>query len=207
MGFLRFLTAHVAAAVIGSFGVLAAVIGYWQEAAQLWQDGIKAWQLQAGGFALFVIAVLIILYRWHKEHVAPGPTAQLPQSDQSKLTRIFGAHFKNETVDLDGCQFVNCVFENVTLRYNGMNFELENCIISPSSAVSSNTLSLSRLISLIATLTLADKAPADSRDQTRHFATVVIPENHPSLVRMDSLNPTARPAPQSPQGTGSKKQP
>ncbi|PYX01307.1 MAG: hypothetical protein DMG89_01830 [Acidobacteria bacterium] len=46
------------------------------------------------------------------------PTDCLHWHDQ-QLQVIYGKHFKNEVVDLDGNKFDHCEFENVTFRFNG----------------------------------------------------------------------------------------
>jgi hypothetical protein len=44
------------------------------------------------------------------------------------LTRVFRQNFKNETVHLDGMDYVECSFENVQFRYDGRRIgRLTNC--------------------------------------------------------------------------------
>jgi len=40
------------------------------------------------------------------------------------LKKIIGKHYKNESVCLDGIEFINCKFDDCTLEYGGGNFEI-----------------------------------------------------------------------------------
>jgi hypothetical protein len=52
-----------------------------------------------------------------------------PTTDWDKpLTSVFRQNFKNETVELDGKNFVECTFENVTFLYQGTRpLQMMNC--------------------------------------------------------------------------------
>jgi hypothetical protein len=54
---------------------------------------------------------------------------RFPTTDWDKpLTSVFRQNFKNETVELDGKNFVECSFENVTFLYQGTRpFQMINC--------------------------------------------------------------------------------
>jgi hypothetical protein len=54
---------------------------------------------------------------------------EFPTTDWDKpLTQIFRQHYKNETVQLDGKNFVECTFENVTFIYQGTRpIQMMNC--------------------------------------------------------------------------------
>jgi hypothetical protein len=54
---------------------------------------------------------------------------KFPTSDWEKpLTPVYREAFKNETVQLDGKNFVECSFENVTFLYQGTrSFQMMNC--------------------------------------------------------------------------------
>lgn len=77
MGFFRFLGRHILASILGAVGVTLAILGYADQARDV-LTGFDPWQLQASGAGLFVVAVVMILYRWDQEQslkVAQGPHA------------------------------------------------------------------------------------------------------------------------------------
>ena len=43
-----------------------------------------------------------------------------------KQEQVFNKHFNNEPVVLDDHEFYNCVFENVTIKYAGGSYRIEN---------------------------------------------------------------------------------
>lgn len=60
-------------------------------------------------------------------HTKKGTSESTPPSFPLKpepawdapLEKRFRFHYKNETVDVDGFEFIECTFENVTFRYQG----------------------------------------------------------------------------------------
>jgi hypothetical protein len=67
VGFLRFLGRHLRSAFFGAIGIALMVLGYADQAADLWVSA-QPWQLQAGGAALIVLAIILMMYRWDQEH-------------------------------------------------------------------------------------------------------------------------------------------
>lgn len=43
------------------------------------------------------------------------------------LETVFGKHFVNQVVMLDGRRYINCIFENCRLRWNGDAFVIDKC--------------------------------------------------------------------------------
>jgi hypothetical protein len=90
-----------------------------------------------------VLAVLLLIYlsiRDGRANTTASPTSnenlglsrvqqQFPTTDWDKpLTQVFRQHYKNETVLLDGKNFIECTFENVTLLYQGTRpIQMINC--------------------------------------------------------------------------------
>jgi hypothetical protein len=83
------------------------------------------WRLYApmiGSAICMVIIVTVAGYDIYDRHYAPEVpfTAQWNQQwDHAELKRVFGQNFANETVPLDGCEYIYCTFENVTFDYEG----------------------------------------------------------------------------------------
>lgn len=77
MGFLRFLGRHLLASFLGALGIITMVLGYADQAADIWAT-VQPWQLQAGGAMLFVLAIILILYKWDQEqqHTASAPASK-----------------------------------------------------------------------------------------------------------------------------------
>ena len=75
-----------------------------------------------GTVALFLVVVILSPFveqgRLPFSNSATSVPAVLSFSDAS-LKQIYHQPFKNETVDLDGFDYVDCTFDNVTFRYNG----------------------------------------------------------------------------------------
>jgi hypothetical protein len=45
---------------------------------------------------------------------------------KQELEKIFNRHYRNETVVIDGKHFIDCIFENCTILWNGNNFTFDN---------------------------------------------------------------------------------
>src|SRR3984893_15621974 len=90
-----------------------------------------------------VVAVLLLIYlsiRDGRANTTAPPTSnenlglsrveqQFPTTDWDKpLSQVLRQHYKNETVLLDGKNFIECTFENVTLLYQGTRpLQMINC--------------------------------------------------------------------------------
>ena len=77
MGFFRFLGRHVGASIFGGVGIVLAALGY-ADQAQAIATGFEPWALQATGAVLFVISVVMILYRFDQERPASAPASAKP---------------------------------------------------------------------------------------------------------------------------------
>jgi hypothetical protein len=66
MQFVRFLGRHLSAAVAGAVGILLLTLGYADQAANIIAVA-EPWQMQARGAALFILCIVLVLYRWEKE--------------------------------------------------------------------------------------------------------------------------------------------
>ena len=71
--------------------MLLAALGYWDQATDI-LAGFEPWQLQGSGAALFVVSVVMILYRWDQEkvqkvttNVPPKAVAQAHQPTQKTV--------------------------------------------------------------------------------------------------------------------------
>lgn len=94
MEFPRFLGRHVLASLLGAAGVTLAALGYADQARDI-LTAFEPWQLQGAGAALFVISVVMILYKWDQEHQrrlsqpqtgAPAPEAVREPSPPTLLS-------------------------------------------------------------------------------------------------------------------------
>ena len=94
------------------------------------------------GFAplLLLVAGAIILiarsYGWvgssgRTQRTLANPSTHFPTPDwHAPLEPVVNKEFRNETVELDGKNFDNCRFINVTFRYNGtMPIQFSNCTL------------------------------------------------------------------------------
>jgi hypothetical protein len=77
--------------------------------------------------ALLILVGIIWLTRQllPRHTKTPGtPAASSPEDFPTtewglQLKNVFRVEYKNETVLLDGCDFIECTFDNVTFKYNG----------------------------------------------------------------------------------------
>lgn len=69
MGFFAFLGRHLGAAIIGAVGLVLAALGFADQADAI-MTAFEPWQLQALGAAIFVTAVIMVLYAFDKEQRA-----------------------------------------------------------------------------------------------------------------------------------------
>jgi MFS family permease len=82
--------------------------------------------------ALWIVAILatwsLIGYDlYDRHHPRFGYDANNAWDDSKPLARIYNGHFTNETVYVDGKNFISPVFDGVTLIYNGTGpFSMEN---------------------------------------------------------------------------------
>ncbi len=104
-------------------GVFSAMLK-WLLATPAWVPGLIAITL-AGAWIWF--GVQLSKRRDHRgEELSRPLVASLPPGKRyipphwdAPLIRVVGEHYKNETVELDGNQFMDCTFEDVSLRYQG----------------------------------------------------------------------------------------
>jgi hypothetical protein len=104
------------------------------------QEYLGFMRAAAWGFAplILLIAGAIILiarnYGWvgssrRTQHTLANPSTHFPTPNwHEPLEPVVNKEFRNETVELDGKNFVDCRFVNVTFRYNGtMPTQFSNC--------------------------------------------------------------------------------
>lgn len=75
---------------------------------------------------------------------------------------IIGQTFKNKTINLDGKEFIECVFENCTFRWNGERHSVQNCRIIGSKGVESQNPTIYNTIGFLKALGLLEKEFSDS---------------------------------------------
>jgi hypothetical protein len=90
------------------------------------------WYVPAGLATLATGAAVYAFLR--KDSVPQAPAGNAVQSLPpygpfgTAAKRIFRQNYVNELVILDGCEFIECTFENITLEFNGTaNYTLLNC--------------------------------------------------------------------------------
>lgn len=66
------------------------------------------------GLLLFSIAILLIIY------------IPILRNKIFGLEQVINQTFKNKTITLDGKQYIDCIFDNCTFRWNGENYSLRN---------------------------------------------------------------------------------
>jgi hypothetical protein len=66
-------------------------------------------------FILLLLLGLVMLWQGSKRGSLKAQSE--PSFDTIHLTQVVNETFKNQTVSLDGYEYVNCTFENVTFRY------------------------------------------------------------------------------------------
>jgi hypothetical protein len=118
VGFVGFLGRHVFASIVGTTGILLLAIGYAQEADAI-MTSFQPWAWQATGAAFFVIAVVMLLFRYDqqqsdrapvpsvaKEPKAPPPPPTAKQRPSTKpvrsdLPKLSGRTYVGDGIDLD----------------------------------------------------------------------------------------------------------
>lgn len=76
MGFFAFLGRNAGATVVGSVGIVLAALGFLDQAGDI-VTSFAPWELQALGAAIFVVSVVMILYRYDQAHQAREETPSL----------------------------------------------------------------------------------------------------------------------------------
>jgi hypothetical protein len=70
---------------------------------------------------------------------------------------IQGQEFNNEVVDLDGKQFLDCIFTNVTFKYNGTApFEMHHIQLNGTRWIDTDNERLARMLALLKALGMID---------------------------------------------------
>src|SRR6516164_2482158 len=102
-----------------------------------WVPGVLATLAVLGVFLLIylglrkpdVVSITSSNDAWSRSRIEQ----QFPTTDWDKpLIDIFRQHYRNETVQLDGKNFIECIFENVTFAYQGMRpIQMINCTKIP----------------------------------------------------------------------------
>ena len=85
MAFLRFLGKHLFAAIFGGAGIVLLALGYADQARDILK--FQPWQLQAAGALLFIVSVILILYKGEADHVARLQPAAAPAADADLLRK------------------------------------------------------------------------------------------------------------------------
>jgi hypothetical protein len=124
----KFLREHPFAAVGMVVGSLISVASRMNDAYALINAGLPASAWEAIGAAIFFLSVIALLLNWHKASDQAGTTEfaahagkSFPTTDWDKpLEKQFRVHFRNQSVLIDGYEFIDCTFENVTFQYQGM---------------------------------------------------------------------------------------
>src|SRR5271167_4244900 len=101
---------------IGILGIAFAIIfGIWSLAPEAWPK-MPAWASLTGiglGILLVGLALGMIFGGYRKSHSEGAISEDFPTADWGKqLKNVFRVHFKNETVLLDGCDFIECTFDD-----------------------------------------------------------------------------------------------
>jgi hypothetical protein len=68
----------------------------------------------------------------------PDPTGPLSTYEKylaQSLAVVKSSYFRGQPVHLDGYRFEGCRFDNCQIFINSTNFELDHCIVDPSSVV------------------------------------------------------------------------
>jgi hypothetical protein len=94
---------------------MAGVTFIWSQFEHL--KGPEIFVLCAGIFAFSILAV-------------NGWGNFLNKIKPKNVKKYINKKFRNETVEIDGCEFYECHFENVTLNYRGGEFKFDNCFFS-----------------------------------------------------------------------------
>jgi hypothetical protein len=160
---------------------------------------VHSWGFAVALGALGGATAALWLFRlWLK----PAPNKRAT-GDVSQLQKVYKASFRNETIDIDGKEFIDCIFETVTLRYMGGDFNIGHSIFKGSIGVASDDRSVEATIQLIAAINLAKKE-VDGRGVTRFTNVLAISEDAgtpPVLVTQSES-----PVPRLPTGSGKEKQ-
>lgn len=106
----------VFAAVIGAISGIVEILEYF---------GVKPPETKMRGFlksnGVVIICMLLtwlgVAVDWHMRSVSPAN--DFSQWETYPLKQVRGKHFEAETVKLDGVEYINCVFDNVTFEYEG----------------------------------------------------------------------------------------
>lgn len=129
----------------------------------------------------------------------PAPNTRAT-GDLSKLQKIYKGNFKNETIELDGKEFIDCTFERVTFHYMGGDFKIGPSTFIGAVGVSSDDISIEGAIKLIAMANLA-KMETDGRGVTRYTNVLTFSEDQGADIQV-ALKPSESPSPQSLPDTG-----
>jgi hypothetical protein len=75
---------------------------------------------QKGRVGLFAaLGIAVLLSSWALFAVSLGWIGAGPNFSDQNLKQIVNQTFRNETVDVDGKEFLECTFENVTFKFEG----------------------------------------------------------------------------------------
>jgi hypothetical protein len=102
------------------------VFGYWQMFRGGWSSVMSIGKKWAAGAAFAIVIGIWLMHlaaffglvdRGTVQGAADSTTK--PPNWDAPLRRVYGQTFKNQTIELDGREFVKSTFEHVTFVYNG----------------------------------------------------------------------------------------
>ena len=76
MDFLNFLARNALASLVGAIGLIFLALGYADQAKNIW-EAAEPWQLQGLGAAFFILAVILMLFRYDQAHANASKSAFL----------------------------------------------------------------------------------------------------------------------------------
>jgi hypothetical protein len=136
-GVLRFLVRYPLATLVAASMLLLTLLGFGQQVYGIWEGGVEPWQLYAGGAALLVTWVSMLMFKYDQERdqVAAAPAAPATAPAAAEIHNVTShnqsggitAHTVNQAPkpkikqgqasqkrNPDGTYTVSCMFEVVS---------------------------------------------------------------------------------------------
>ena len=102
------------------------------------------------GFIFFLGAFTAL---WADFLVRRKTTVYIPKTTKIKEV-IKGKTFRNTTVRLDGFHYQGCVFENITIIYNGGKATLNDCDFNGSKVLQTDVIEIEQYVSMLGNMNL-----------------------------------------------------
>lgn len=137
------------------------------------------------GFAL-VSTLWLTWVSWPRQSLATTNSDKSQDDRPAPTQEIFNRHFRNELVKLDGNIFIQCIFENTTLAWEGGRYSMQQCTMRENQEILTGNPVIQGALELFINMGAlrADKFEKTlyPRDALGESGALVRPITQPSLV-------------------------